>query len=562
MTTTSAATEAATTAFITTQDALSSSIGLGGYYNLADGLTPAGGNTVAAISNITSTGTDLALAGNGVLFLNGANATTPSAFGSPDSYAVSVAANGAVTLLDENTGNTVNATGVAEIVFNNGAALTPSGMINQVTYIGNSSVAQIDTIFQALLDRQPTGTDLSYFQAQLAQGYTPANIATEVLNSAEFSAKFPALATAAPDNGGPDDAAFVTQLYANLLGRTPAASEVAYYTAALQNSEAGSIVNSSNPVSWSRAQEVVNFAASAESQSDTAGVVINTDLGAYQNNGYAAPGSLNASIAANVSSGGTVNSALINPSTIIDHTDVNGGYQAGGVTVSEASQTILSGEANITLQLSTNFPSANIELAQNDTVNGAAAGGSNVTFASLGGVVNLQGTNNMISAFSADSVLVPNPPAAPLALVVNGFVAGDSIAINFGFQTAATSVILLPTPAAGTTITGAAYSSTSGASANFSDTELVINVGMVTNATAAAVAAAAVAVYAPNTTGGVADAVIFYGQAPSGDTIAYAWAGNSTHQVTAASLFAGIDLVGVAPSQITATSFHTNAGAA
>jgi hypothetical protein len=85
----------------------------------------------------------------------------------------------------------------------------------------------------------------------------------------------------------------------------------------------------------------------------------------------------------------------------------------------------------------------------------------------------------------------------------------------------------------------------------------VVNVGTVSDKSAATMATAAIKVYQATSTAtglvpGGQESVIFFVQGPSGDTVLYHWFADNSHAVTAATITAGVDLVGVTPAQMIA----------
>ena len=258
------------------------------YYDALTTLVPGNGNSVSGISSISAGAAALSLAGSsalgstsGALILEGDHSLVAAASGQPDSFSVAVDASGTVTLTDSNTGASQTVTGANYLIFDGGAT-NSDGSFKSILVIESGTNAQIAALYNAALGRQPDLPGLEYYASRLADGEQTIQLqAANFIASPEFQSRF-AAASLPGDNGGANDAAFVTALYQNVLHRAAADWEIAYYTAALHNGEAGSIVDTSNPVSWSRAQVLINFAVSPENQADIAGWLINTDNGAYK----------------------------------------------------------------------------------------------------------------------------------------------------------------------------------------------------------------------------------------------------------------------------------------
>ncbi len=238
------------------------------YYN---GVTPIGANTVAGIAGISAGAATLnlnlsSIPGYNAVIFDGAHSTTASASGSPDNYSFSVDSAGTVTVLDANTGQSQEITGASYLVFNGGRQ-DSGGSYQSIYFIESGSNAQIASLYNAALGRQPDLPGLEYYAVRLAKGEMSLHQeAVNFLASPEFLAKYPAAAAAA-DNGGVDDQAFVTQLYQNILHRTPGSTEMAYYVSDLQGTLAG-------VPQQDRAQLLINFAVSHENQADIAGWLV------------------------------------------------------------------------------------------------------------------------------------------------------------------------------------------------------------------------------------------------------------------------------------------------
>lgn len=92
---------------------------------------------------------------------------------------------------------------------------------------GDANDATVTRLYEAIDARAPDAGGLIGYASALDGGRSVQQIATAMLSGNEYTAKF----------GTPTDTAFVTDLYRNLLGRTPDASGLAAYTAALSGGE-------------------------------------------------------------------------------------------------------------------------------------------------------------------------------------------------------------------------------------------------------------------------------------------------------------------------------------
>ncbi len=122
-----------------------------------------------------------------------------------------------------------------------------------IEYDPGSAAAQVTRLYQAALGRAPDPLGLAGWVSQLASGMPLSQIASDFLSSPEFQARFP---------GAQQDAtSFVTQLYANVLGRAPDAAGEAAWVGQL---DSGALTEG---------QVVTGFSESAENQAGTAQIV-------------------------------------------------------------------------------------------------------------------------------------------------------------------------------------------------------------------------------------------------------------------------------------------------
>jgi len=511
------------------------------------GAVPAGGNSVTGFSTITATSATISLPtapGNAVV-VSGVDAIgSDGGNGSWDAFQFTVDTSGKITLTDQNTGYSESITGASYLVFN-GGAINADGSYKSIYMIETGTNAQVAALYNAALGRVPDLAGLEYYAVPIADGAMTLHQAAEYfIASPEFQAKFAAAALPA-DDGGPNDQAFVTALYQNILHRTPSASEMAFYVADLQGTLAG-------VAQQDRAQLLINFAVSPENTSDISGWLINPANGLYTQAGTTfaiTSASLGDAVGA-----GTVNLASFASPT--SATEVSYASSTGTTTITGAGNTA-SGLPAAANQISTTATGLIIDLTatvnvagafgSSDTVYGAQSGGSMVTVADAGptpnggGTVYLYGTGNTIrDGGSATGVTTPT--------IIHGFTAGDHLVGSNA-------------TGSGALYTGSASSPISGASVAFLGQSAVgaieVNVGAVADDNATTMAAAANRVYK---VGDVPlEDVVFFGQDPSGNTIVYRWGHgdvSGAHVVAASDFTGAVELIGVSAASLTNAQFH------
>jgi hypothetical protein len=538
-------------------------------YNALTGTAVAGENAVTGISTITAGAPVIALpssqVGNAVIF-DGGVSTSASTSG-PDSYSFVVGTNGTVTVTDNNTGNSQSITGASYLVFD-GAATTSTGAYQSTYLVETGTNAQIAEMYNAAFGRVPDFAGLEYYAIPIANGsLTLHQAATYFLASPEFAKLYPALAAPA-DNGGPNDQAFINDLYGQILHRTPTAAEVAYYVNALQN-VAGT----------DRAQLLIYFSISPENQQDVSSWLINPANGAV-NQGALTASAATAVLTSEISSG-TISasafatmssSAQVAVTTSSGYAEVIGAnYLVNGQT--EAFPVVGTSIAHLTINLSTEYYAAAIE-GVGDTVNGASTGGSivqaadNAPYAANGAALNDGGTVNLFgnANWIATGNLLYGGITTPT--VVNGWNSTDYITRS-GAPLSAQALASLPAGATQTAVAGTVYqpsaaSPLSGASlgalhngAGFSPSyDFAVNVGGIANDSTATMVAAANAVYKVGDV--AAEHAFFFGQDPQGNTMVFFWRGDSTHagSILASDMSGAVELVGVQASSLTGANFH------
>ena len=311
--------------FIVSQDAANR--GANGIALDYPGIAPAGGNSVIGLQTTAFTG------GYNVLVLDGPRSE----------YQLSVASSGAVTITDELSHTTVADTGISSIIFD-GSQITPTSTgYPQMYFVEGSNGSQIAAFYDAVLGRLPDLAGLEYWQNQLNSGTSLVSIAADFIGSSEFLARFPSASLPA-DNGGPNNTAFVTALYENVLGRAPDTAGLAYWVGNLASG------------AQNRADVLLSFTGSAENMADISasngGWLVNTSSG-----GYAAPPyTLVHDTQSSITEGGTETFTLatngVAANTVVYYTlsgvtasEVVGGHLTGTITVGS------NGEASLAVTL-------------------------------------------------------------------------------------------------------------------------------------------------------------------------------------------------------------------
>lgn len=126
-------------------------------------------------------------------------------------------------------------------------AESPEARVHSSPTAGDANVATITRLYEAIDGRAPDVGGLIGYTSALDAGQSVAQIAAAILASPEYASSF----------GGPTNAAFVMNLYRNLLGRAPDPGGLAAYTTTLSSGE-------------TRAQLVAGFISSDEARLATA----------------------------------------------------------------------------------------------------------------------------------------------------------------------------------------------------------------------------------------------------------------------------------------------------
>jgi hypothetical protein len=369
------------------------------------------------------------------------------------------------------------------------------------------------------------------------------------------------------DNGGPNDQAFITKLYGQILHRTPTATEINFYVEDLQGKLSGQTAPDD------RAQLLIYFSISPENQADVSasngGWLINpangsTSLGAITTSTATA-------ILTNELASGTVSASSFAglPSTDkVSVTDSSGGNvtiiganYGSGTGLQQALPEITTQANNVTINLSSQYWGGEID-GQNDTLNGPSSGGGVLIVGSSdelqawvngGGTVNLSGNINWVK-FGNSSF------ASSVPVKVNGWNSTDVLTDENGASPSyAKSAATLLSHPDGTVFTGSASSPANGAAV--SSGANAINVGTITDDSVAAIVKAANIAFHENgntLTDNSSSSVFFFGEDPQGNTMVWYWRGdtNSTGAIQTSDITGGIELVGVSASSLTGANFH------
>lgn len=186
--------------------------------------------------------------------------------GARGQYSVSVDSSGTLTLGDTASGKSYTITGDHYLIFDGAAAGSNAGF-HDLDYVLHGADAQVASIYNAALGRLPDLAGLEFYGDGFAAGtLTLHQTGVYFLASPEFQSRFAAAALPV-DNGGANDQAFITQLYQNVLHRTPNSAEMTFYVEDLQGTLPG-------VAQQDRAQLLVNFALSPENQKDISGWLI------------------------------------------------------------------------------------------------------------------------------------------------------------------------------------------------------------------------------------------------------------------------------------------------
>lgn len=154
---------------------------------------------------------------------------------------------------------TVRAGGVGYTVTDGGGGIDTLVNVERLSF--GDGVVALDTggvagdayrLYRAALDRAPDSAGLGYWIGAMDGGVPLLDVARSFVNSAEFKSTYGTL----------DNTQFLTQLYANVLDRTPDSAGLAYHLANLERGV-------------ERAQILTDFSVSAENQGAVASLIAN-----------------------------------------------------------------------------------------------------------------------------------------------------------------------------------------------------------------------------------------------------------------------------------------------
>jgi hypothetical protein len=476
------------------------------------GTSHSGSDQVIEISSVAANASAVSLgSGFNTVIIDGSHSTTAAGAGQPDSFSFNVQANGTLTLLDNNTGHSQTITGDTYLLFN-GGALNSDGSFQSIYFIAGSTDAQVTSLYNAAFLRQPDLGGLEFYAKPIAAGTLDLHqAAVYFLNSPEFQSDYPAASLPA-DNGGPNDQAFITTLYSNVLHRTPDAGGLAFYVSALTSG------------AYDRAALLEFFAFSNENQQNIGGFVVNTANGAYADSSALISAT---TVLSQVSSSIALNSSAIAPSSI------GSGVSSNGISIAANDAiTLTSSAPTETVHLSTTFSAITVENSGSTIYD--AAGGSTITLTGA--------SNTTLSLTNGGGSDVANL-AGGTGTIINGFTAGSGTVLNITGATSAANVQLLN----GATAAVAGSSLTFGAGTSY-----IVEVGTVSDHTAATLAAAANKAY--SVTGAANEVITFLAQDSSGNTLAWSWSGvgaHTDHLVDAVELTNIVTIAGVQMSALT-----------
>lgn len=461
-------------------------------------------------------------------------------------YAISVDGSGNVTVTDTSSHQTVTDSGLSYILFNGAATATSNGVSSYpgAYFIESGSNVQLSSFYQAVLGRQPDLPGLEYWQhaysSAVASGMAGStalqNIAQNFINSTEFLTRFPS-ASAPSDQGGPNDTAFVTALYENVLGRAPDSGGLNYWVQAIHDAE----VNNGLTGLQARTNILLAFTGSTENLDNinalNGGWLINENQGGYADATAQLPA---ATVLSQGTRDGYINTNLMSVTSTTNATSDGNSVTGPSVHPAVNFTEIMVSTANTTVVLSPTVTFA-IIVGTNDTVTSAASGGSVINVNGSGITVNLSGSGNSVTAYSSN-------------ITVNGYVAGANTII---FESPGLAPVLL--------------TAANGANLNFLAQTNYINLGALADGSAATFATAANRVYTVSDTNGTlpnapigGENIVFYAQVGA-NTVVWDWANaanlgltadtNHNHQVDASELTQTVTLTGVQASSLTAHDF-------
>ncbi len=520
--------------------------------------------------------------------------STMTLAGTRASYSINIDPNGNVNAIPTGGGTPASGTGIGLIQFSDVGI-----------YILNNTQAQVALLYEAALGREPDSGGLANWvniydtlptSVQAAGVYTSLaetsggfngslSIADGFIDSAEFQTKY----------GSLTNQQYITQLYANVLHRTPDQGGMDTWMAALTPTGQSYTDPTSGQTfagqGQTRAYVLVGFAESTENIADcavaatttsTSGWLVNTTTqGAYADSGalFTPAAGLAAAL-----ENGVLNTATIDPSSISSASipPSNADFQLNNIG-NLYYETDTENVSGVTIVLSSQITHASIN-GPSDTVFSASSGGSTIQILNPANntSVHLSGGHNLVLTFQSVGYDGQDYAIAQNSLVSGYQPGSDSLglaAIDNLFTNANTGshlpvTILTPTSA----------SQVVGSTLNFTQNSYVINLGNVGDGSLSSIATAANAVYKVADTNGVStgttaasaagENLTFIGTTTTGNTVIAQWADfssaningqlvpqhsadvNGNHQIDASELVQLFTLVGVQASSLTAADFH------
>jgi len=483
------------TQFLIQQDtAVRSLPGLAVDYPAAYWAVPSGANAVTGFQSANFTG------GYNAVVLDYARAN----------YALQADGDGKLVIKDIGAGDatygqSITVTGANYAIFG-GAAANSNGDYPAMYFLANSQNADIAELYVAALGRLPDFAGLEHWEGLRSGGTSLQSIATSFIGSDEFNSRF-AAAAAPSDHGGPNDQAFVTAMYQNVLHRAPESAGFAFWTKNLANG-------------MTRTDVLIDFALSAEDVANTNATpgnsshwLIDTSKGGYADSGAL----LSAATVLNQGVGnGYINTALIDVSTI------GNGVTAGPVSLTASGLTVASDAVGQSILLSSGINSVVVHNSNDEIFD---SGNSQITVIGSNCLIHLNYHNDNLNLTGGGNTQVSN------------FVAGSGTTLHLAYTAPGATVTLLNGNAA----------PVAGANLNFGgSTAYVVNVGSVGDGSAAAVAAAINKAYTVADKSG--EYLTFVGQDNNGSTEAWLFVSpdhNTNHFVNAHQIVPIATLIGV-----------------
>lgn len=445
-----------------------------------------------------------------------------------DHYALRVDATGQTVIKDIGAGTSVVVEGANYVLFNGASAHSP-GLYDQIVFIeggaNSGQDAQLVRLYEACFGRTPDLAGLESWQAQLdASHMSVSQIAGYFIGSAEFALRFGA---------NPSDAAYITALYGNVLGRAPDAAGASGWITYLGAKEAQA-GNTHDGILSARAGVLLAFSNSSECLSKVAPWLVDITKGGYSDKGLLQDAGL---VLNHAAANHYLNMGLIDATTIPRQGGVISMDGAGDTSFQLTPDTLtITGTANTIVATNT---TSRIIVNGNDTLLFAASGTTSVSCSGKHATITLaQDGHTYIDTIAGNETII-------------NFVSGnDRITLSGTGLHPSTEILLTPS----------ADHPVAGSSLKFWGASYVLNAGAVGTGSAADVAVAADALYKPAELSN--ERLVIIGQTTSGDTVLYGWGngysnpdGLGTHHINAFDLKGAITLTGVHTNSMTSHDF-------